>query len=113
MIRVTANSFPACVSVPMAVASIVSGFDLSWQKAEGVPRLSRQVSSKLPMASLRLLGPKFLICDILFLLQVRSSLAFIFRFDHRLSCSIRNFHHRLPPADNVLLAAAECNCRSR
>src|SRR5260370_27943776 len=73
MIRVTGNSFPACVSVPMAVASIVSGFDLSRDKAEPFPRLSKQISSKPPRANLWLLGTEFLIHDIIFFLRAGNS----------------------------------------
>src|ERR1700735_794412 len=64
MVRVTENSLPACVSVPMAVASIVSGLGLSWEKIGELPELSRHISRKLPVTILRFPGIVFLICNI-------------------------------------------------
>ena len=74
MVSVTGNSFPICASVPLAVASIVSGLDLSCENAGAFPKLSRPIDSRQPMVSFSLFLTQSLICDISPPLRVQLSL---------------------------------------
>jgi hypothetical protein len=50
--------------MPLAVASSVSGFELSWGKARTLSTLSRAINSKKPMANFSFRKTEFLICVI-------------------------------------------------
>src|SRR5258708_30368532 len=64
MVSVTGNCFPASDSVPLAVASIVSGFELSSGNARALKTLSKAINSKKPMAYFSFFKIEVLICDI-------------------------------------------------